>query len=148
MEILSPSATLTKPHILPSKAYKTQPQNPTINIKFSNPPNKRNRLYLSSSNSSFVSFLCFSTATSATSTSTTNTLTSTSLSLSFTPCDNHHWLVVMEAPPQGVNSKPEVIDYYVKTLERVLGRWVCFIFFHICSVYFWSEFCFGCGFEQ
>lgn len=27
----------------------------------------------------------------------------------------------MEAPPQGVNSKPQVIEYYVKTLERVLG---------------------------
>ncbi|KAB1225363.1 hypothetical protein CJ030_MR1G015697 [Morella rubra] len=27
----------------------------------------------------------------------------------------------MEAPPQGINSKPEIIDYYVKTLERVLG---------------------------
>lgn len=115
MEILSPSATITKPHLLPSKAYKTQSQNATVNIKFSNPPNKRNRLYLSSSNSSSISFVCFST------TPTTNTLTSSSLSLSTTPCDNHHWLVAMEAPPQGVNSKPEVIDYYVKTLERVLG---------------------------
>ncbi|GMY23582.1 organelle RRM domain-containing protein 1, chloroplastic-like isoform X4 [Fagus crenata] len=32
-------------------------------------------------------------------------------------------MVLMEAPPHGVNSKPQVIDYYVKTLERVLGRW-------------------------
>nr|POF18431.1 multiple organellar rna editing factor 5, mitochondrial [Quercus suber] len=30
-------------------------------------------------------------------------------------------MVLMEAPPQGVNSKPQVIEYYVKTLERVLG---------------------------
>ncbi|GMY23413.1 organelle RRM domain-containing protein 1, chloroplastic-like isoform X4 [Fagus crenata] len=30
-------------------------------------------------------------------------------------------MVLMEAPPHGVNSKPQVIDYYVKTLERVLG---------------------------
>lgn len=28
----------------------------------------------------------------------------------------------MEAPPQGVNSKQEAIEYYVKTLQRVLGN--------------------------
>lgn len=33
----------------------------------------------------------------------------------------------METPPNGVSSKIEVIDYYVETLERVLGRSVCFI---------------------
>uniref|UniRef100_A0A7N2LGI2 RRM domain-containing protein n=1 Tax=Quercus lobata TaxID=97700 RepID=A0A7N2LGI2_QUELO len=30
-------------------------------------------------------------------------------------------MVLMEAPPHGVNSNPQVIEYYVKTLERVLG---------------------------
>ncbi|KAK3015035.1 hypothetical protein RJ639_005560 [Escallonia herrerae] len=30
-------------------------------------------------------------------------------------------MVVMEPPPQEANSKPTVIDYYVKTLEMVLG---------------------------
>nr|POE67853.1 multiple organellar rna editing factor 5, mitochondrial [Quercus suber] len=30
-------------------------------------------------------------------------------------------MVLMEAPPQGVNSKPQVTEYCVKTLERVLG---------------------------
>lgn len=28
----------------------------------------------------------------------------------------------MERPPHGVNSKPEIINYYVKTLKRVLGN--------------------------
>ncbi|KAK7814623.1 organelle rrm domain-containing protein 1, partial [Quercus suber] len=53
--------------------------------------------------------------TSATSTTTPPALTSTHSS------DNHHWMVLMEAPPQGVNSKPQVTEYCVKTLERVLG---------------------------
>ncbi|KAI3961007.1 hypothetical protein MKW92_048147 [Papaver armeniacum] len=34
----------------------------------------------------------------------------------------HHWIVVMEKPLQaGIQSKSDVIDYYVKTLSRVLG---------------------------
>lgn len=28
----------------------------------------------------------------------------------------------MDRPPQGFNSKPEIVDYYVQTLERVLGN--------------------------
>ncbi|KAG2675357.1 hypothetical protein I3760_12G001100 [Carya illinoinensis] len=112
MEVLSPSAATTTPHIFPRKAHKSQPQNLTVNIKFPNPPSKRNHLHLSSS-SSFISSTCFSSTPSATLTSPTKTF--------LTPSDNHHWMVLMEAPPQGVNSKPEVIDYYVNTLARVLG---------------------------
>ncbi|CAB4268676.1 unnamed protein product [Prunus armeniaca] len=55
------------------------------------------------------------------STSTTAT-PSTSLPLSSTSSDKRHWIVLMEAPPQGVNSKQEVIEYYVKTLQSVLGN--------------------------
>ncbi|KAF5470138.1 hypothetical protein F2P56_010671 [Juglans regia] len=114
MEVLSPSAATITPHIFQRKAHKSQPQNPTANIKFPNPPNRRNHLHLSFSSSSFISFICFSSTPSATLTSTTKTF--------LTPSDNHHWMVLMEAPPQGVNSKPEVINYYVNTLARVLGR--------------------------
>eukprot|EP00268_Persea_americana_P007604 TRINITY_DN12866_c0_g1_i7.p1 TRINITY_DN12866_c0_g1~~TRINITY_DN12866_c0_g1_i7.p1 ORF type:complete len:413 (+),score=74.26 TRINITY_DN12866_c0_g1_i7:181-1419(+) len=32
-----------------------------------------------------------------------------------------HWIVVMEKPPDGVSSKSDVIDHYVKTLAKVLG---------------------------
>lgn len=34
-------------------------------------------------------------------------------------------MVLMETPANGVSSKAEVIDYYVDTLEKVLGR-LCF----------------------
>ncbi|KAM3685166.1 hypothetical protein ACJW31_11G097700 [Castanea mollissima] len=94
--------------IFPLKPYKTHLQTPTINLKFSISPKKNNHLNLSSFSSSC---LCFSSKTSATSTTSPPTLTS----LTSTPIsDNHHWMVLMEAPPQ-------VIEYYVKTLERVLG---------------------------
>ncbi|PRQ56593.1 hypothetical protein RchiOBHm_Chr1g0338951 [Rosa chinensis] len=33
-----------------------------------------------------------------------------------------HWIVLMETPPQGVISKQEVIEYYIKTVQRVLGN--------------------------
>lgn len=33
-----------------------------------------------------------------------------------------HWIVAMEKPPDGVSSKSDVIDHYVKTLAKVLGR--------------------------
>ncbi|XP_021299413.1 organelle RRM domain-containing protein 1, chloroplastic [Herrania umbratica] len=35
--------------------------------------------------------------------------------------DNNYWMVLMAKPPEGVSSKPQIIDYYVSTLERVLG---------------------------
>ncbi|KAG6677584.1 hypothetical protein I3843_14G033600 [Carya illinoinensis] len=116
MEVLSPSAATITPHIFPRKAHNSKPQNITVNIKFCNPPNKRNHLHLSFS-SSFISFICFSYTPSATLTSTTKTF--------LTSSDNHHWMVLMEAPQQGVNSKPEVIDYYVNTLARCIYHASC-----------------------
>jgi hypothetical protein len=122
--LLSPSPTISTTQIFP---LKTHLQTPTINLKFSISLKKNNHLNLSSS---FISCTCFSNSTNATSTTTTKpTLTSTPSS------DNHYWMVLLEAPPHGVNSKPQVIDYYVKTLERVLGRWVCFkVYFFFCHV--------------
>ncbi|GMY23584.1 organelle RRM domain-containing protein 1, chloroplastic-like isoform X6 [Fagus crenata] len=116
--LLSPSPTITTTPIFP---LKTHLQTPTINLKFSISSKKNDHLNLSSSSSSssFISSTCFSNSTNATSTTTTTT---TKPTLTSTPnSDNHHWMVLMEAPPHGVNSKPQVIDYYVKTLERVLG---------------------------
>ncbi|XAR53491.1 hypothetical protein NMG60_11022065 [Bertholletia excelsa] len=40
---------------------------------------------------------------------------------STTSYSNRHWVVVMENPPQGLNSKSQIIDYYVKTLQSVMG---------------------------
>ncbi|CAI9091324.1 OLC1v1026328C1 [Oldenlandia corymbosa var. corymbosa] len=34
---------------------------------------------------------------------------------------HRHWMVLVEDPPQQLNSKPQIIDFYVKTLERVVG---------------------------
>nr|GMD52757.1 organelle RRM domain-containing protein 1, chloroplastic [Ipomoea batatas] len=46
----------------------------------------------------------------------------TATSAPFTSTTGHqHWMVLMESPPQGLTSKPQIIDYYVRTLERVLG---------------------------
>ncbi|XP_030966804.1 organelle RRM domain-containing protein 1, chloroplastic-like [Quercus lobata] len=111
-QALSSSTIISTTQIFPLKPLKTHLQTPTINLKFSISPKKNNHLHLSSFSSSS---LCFSNKASATSTTTPPALTSTPSS------DNHHWMVLMEAPPQGVNSKPQVIEFYVKTLERVLG---------------------------
>ncbi|PIA58987.1 hypothetical protein AQUCO_00400090v1 [Aquilegia coerulea] len=32
-----------------------------------------------------------------------------------------HWIVIMKKPQDGIESKSEIIDYYVKTLAKVLG---------------------------
>lgn len=45
----------------------------------------------------------------------------TSTSNSSGASERNHWMVLMDKPPEGVNSKPEILNYYVKTLERVLG---------------------------
>ncbi|XP_047334547.1 organelle RRM domain-containing protein 1, chloroplastic [Impatiens glandulifera] len=45
----------------------------------------------------------------------------TSTSPPSTPAGHRHWRVVMEAPAPGTNSKPQIIDYYVNTLNNVLG---------------------------
>ncbi|XP_043717837.1 organelle RRM domain-containing protein 1, chloroplastic isoform X2 [Telopea speciosissima] len=47
--------------------------------------------------------------------------TSDFLSLSSATGDQHHWMVLMEKPPDGLRSKSEIIDYYVKTLAKLSG---------------------------
>ncbi|CAH9122106.1 unnamed protein product [Cuscuta epithymum] len=37
---------------------------------------------------------------------------------------HQHWMVLVEPPPQGFTSRSQIINYYVKTLERVLGRFL------------------------
>lgn len=38
-------------------------------------------------------------------------------------CDFEHWLVVMEKP-EGDLTRDEIIDYYIKTLAQVVGRYI------------------------
>ncbi|KAK1379208.1 polyadenylate-binding protein 3 [Heracleum sosnowskyi] len=33
----------------------------------------------------------------------------------------HHWIVVMDTPPKLLHSRPQIIDFYVKTILTVLG---------------------------
>lgn len=40
----------------------------------------------------------------------------------FAGCDYQHWLIVMDKPGGEGATKEEVIDIYVKTLARVVGR--------------------------
>lgn len=126
MESLSPSATFIISTKFSLKPRKTQSQTPTTNHRFPISPTHKNPFTFYSVSHSSCS--CFSVKTCAASTSTTAT-PSTSLPISSTSSDNRHWIVLMEAPPQGVHSKQEVIEYYVKTLQSVLGKWVCYKLF-------------------
>ncbi|KAI9389254.1 hypothetical protein POPTR_008G022200v4 [Populus trichocarpa] len=104
METLSPSLSISSltsiSKKLPVKAS---------SFKLYSPIKNKNHIktHSLSSSSSFISL-----STKAT---TTSTCTPTSTKT------NKHWMILMESPPKGVNSKPEIIDYYVKTLERVIG---------------------------
>ncbi|KAJ9159799.1 hypothetical protein P3X46_025271 [Hevea brasiliensis] len=118
MEILSPSFSTT----ITSLSNKLPIQNSTPTINVLNPTKNMNRTNLSLSSSQSSPFSCVFLSSRIKPTVTTSTTTLfTSPSMSSTKTDDRHWMVLMESPQQGVNSKPEIIDYYVKTLERVLG---------------------------
>ncbi|CAL1404349.1 unnamed protein product [Linum trigynum] len=85
---------------------------PSITIPNQKQRNTR-RLNLFSSSSS--STLCPSVSCSATASAT---LASTSSSSSNS---NRNWMVLVERPPQGLASKPDIVNYFVNTLEMVLG---------------------------
>ncbi|EOY19165.1 RNA-binding family protein isoform 1 [Theobroma cacao] len=65
---------------------------------------------------SSVSCICLSTTGIATAASASFVSSSSS-----STTDNNYWMVLMAKPPEAVSSKPQIIDYYVSTLERVLG---------------------------
>ncbi|KAM3282808.1 organelle RRM domain-containing protein 1, chloroplastic isoform X1 [Capsicum chacoense] len=81
-------------------------------------PNKSSKKYLYYSK---FSCTCSRNTTSITASSSSSIVTTISQSLSTCTTTQRHWMVLMETPPNGVSSKIEVIDYYVETLERVLG---------------------------
>ena len=49
----------------------------------------------------------------------------------FPGCDYEHWLIVMDKPGGEGAAKQEMIDCYVKTLAKVLGRYFFLIFWWI-----------------
>lgn len=72
--------------------------------------------------------LTFSSSCYASSVSTSPTSSTASFANYYNNNNNkqRHWMVVVDKPPLELSSKPQIIDYYVKTLERVFGRWVWF----------------------
>ncbi|KAG5557032.1 hypothetical protein RHGRI_007323 [Rhododendron griersonianum] len=117
---LSPSSTISTFNTIPNLSIKL-PKAPLQTCNFCpittqlKPKKKNNPLNLSSISTAYSPTR--TNAASATSTpSTFTTPTST------TSGHNRHWMVSMETPPQGVNSRPQVIDYYVRTLKGVLGN--------------------------
>ncbi|KAI4352932.1 hypothetical protein L6164_007138 [Bauhinia variegata] len=120
MEVVSVSRTFSNSNSFSIfRPQNTQIQGPSVNIRLPKSTNKTSNFHLSSSCTSYSLLRCyyFSTRIAATSPATSTSYTSSSSSTR----DNRHWMVIMERPVQGVNSKAEVIDYYVKTLQRVLG---------------------------
>lgn len=126
--------------LLPSSCAIAKFQNFSIKTQFYRPA--KNLKFLSSLTNytlSTLSYLPLRVSPSAiTRASPTSTSTpSTSFTSSLTPSKNHHWMVIMDKPPEGINSKSEIVDYYVKTLAKVIGRCVCFVFRYICLFFFW-----------
>ncbi|KAK7391452.1 hypothetical protein VNO78_19868 [Psophocarpus tetragonolobus] len=104
MELLSVSVTLNKCQTFSFPKLKTiQIHELPITIRI---PNERNHFKLSPSSSSSYCNWSITRVAATTYPSTTQ---------------NRHWMVLMDTPPHGLNSKSQVIDYYVKTLQTVLG---------------------------
>ncbi|XWS56860.1 hypothetical protein CRYUN_Cryun09bG0121800 [Craigia yunnanensis] len=77
--------------------------------------NNKNKNHLNLSlSSAFTSCICSSKTEITTSASFVSSSSSSTVT-------NNHWMVLIANPPEGFNSKPQIIDYYVNTLERVLG---------------------------
>ncbi|CAJ1976683.1 unnamed protein product [Sphenostylis stenocarpa] len=104
MELLSVSVTLSKCQSFSfPKTRTTQIHELPVNIRL---PNKINHSNLSSSSCKW---------------SITRVAVKTCPFLNPSTTQNRYWMVVMDTPPQGLNSKPQVIDYYVNILQTVLG---------------------------
>ncbi|CAA2958963.1 organelle RRM domain-containing 1, chloroplastic isoform X1 [Olea europaea subsp. europaea] len=106
--ILSSSATISaKPPITPHREV------PTLIASF---PTK------TTPHNSFPT-LTFSSSCYGSSVSTSPTSLTASFANYYNNNNNkqRHWMVVVDKPPLELSSKPQIIDYYVKTLERVFG---------------------------
>ncbi|MCD7455369.1 hypothetical protein HAX54_027985 [Datura stramonium] len=117
MEVTLPHSSSSSLSIIPTLSAKPLKPHFKFTLIF---PNKSSKNLYSSK------FCCTcvvprNRATSITASSLSSSITPTSPSLSTSAKNQRHWMVLMETPPNGVSSKTEVIDYYVETLERVLG---------------------------
>ncbi|KAF9595062.1 hypothetical protein IFM89_036521 [Coptis chinensis] len=101
MKLLSPTTTTRNTKIINTQPLKTQLQTSTL---FPKSIKKKNACKLTSS------------SISATTTTSSDFLTSSSTLNN----QQQHWMVIMKRPKEELQSKSEAIDYYVKTLSRVL----------------------------
>lgn len=146
METLCPSATTF--NITRKFSHKIQSQASSLfhtTLAFPSPfKNNYNNNLLNLSYSSSCSISCVSSSSSTATSAVAASTTSTSLAFSASAGERQrHWMVQMEAPPQVLRSKAEIIDYYVRTLETVLGRWVRVLLCeinrtHFVSLLFWA----------
>nr|QKY65176.1 chloroplast RRM domain-containing protein 1 [Passiflora auriculata] len=117
METFSQTSSPTTIYISTKPTSQTSSFRTTV-FGFINGKNRIKNISLSTSVSSLISCTPSATGTRATQTPTTSPPL-TSATTDKRSC--RHWMVLMDTLPHGVNSKPEVIDYYVKTLEKVMG---------------------------
>ncbi|XP_027104777.1 organelle RRM domain-containing protein 1, chloroplastic isoform X1 [Coffea arabica] len=132
MEVILPSfASLFTPtpssfSVKPSK-NPSQISPPFVPFPLKIPPPQNLSAFITLSSSSFTnSSRSFSSKTTRVLVSAAAaTTTTTSLPSISAGCDNtspqRHWMVLMQEPSPELNSKEEIIDYYVKNLERVVG---------------------------
>nr|QKY65175.1 chloroplast RRM domain-containing protein 1 [Passiflora biflora] len=117
METLSQSSSPTTIYISTKPRSQTSSFSTKV-LGFINGKNRIKNISLSTSVSSLISCTPSATGTRATQTPTTSPLLT---SATTNKRSRRHWMVLMDTPPHGLNSKPDVIDYYVKTLEEVMG---------------------------
>ncbi|KAL5716807.1 Organelle RRM domain-containing protein 1 [Ranunculus cassubicifolius] len=103
LKFIPPTPTITRY----PKLTAIHPFHLPITIKLLNPNNNNNKI--NCKNTSKIQ-----------ATTTSDFLTSPS-PLSSSTTNSHHWMIIMKPPPQQLQSKSQIIDYYVKTLARVLG---------------------------
>ncbi|XP_009789757.1 organelle RRM domain-containing protein 1, chloroplastic [Nicotiana sylvestris] len=118
MEVTLPPSSSSSLSIIPSLSAKPHKTHFKFTLNF---PNKSSENLCSTISSSKYCCTCRNRATSVTASSYSPITPTSPSSLHTSSNTQRHWMVLMETPPNGVSSKPEVIDYYVHTLQRVLG---------------------------
>ncbi|PIA45080.1 hypothetical protein AQUCO_01700550v1 [Aquilegia coerulea] len=108
MKLHSPTSITTKN----IQVITIQPLKTSIHFRLTNFKNIFACKIISSSSSSAVSSTIRATTST---TSDSHTLTP------FSSSSSNHWMVILKKPQEGLQSKSEITDYYVKTLARVLG---------------------------
>ncbi|KAL2533859.1 RNA-binding (RRM/RBD/RNP motif) family protein [Abeliophyllum distichum] len=107
----------------PKPPKNPHPKIPTLSASFPTKTTPRNSFPIHT-----LSISCFasSLSTTAKATASSSPTSSTATFAKYYNNNNNnnnqrHWMVLMDTPPLEISTKPQIIDYYVKTLERVFG---------------------------